>query len=205
MKLFWSPRSPFVRKVMVCAHELGIADRIEKVYALVSMTQANAEVLKVNPVGRIPALVTDDGNFLYDSNVICEYLDAEFGESRLFPAQKPQRWQNLRRLALADGMLETGVLWRGERVKPITQQSSPTLVTFQRKIESALDAAEADTPAPSALHADIGDIALGVALAYLDFRFAEINWRVRCPHLAQWFAIFNERPSMKETVPYEES
>src|SRR5687767_6268397 len=91
MKLFWSPRSPFVRKVMVCAHELGLAERIEKVSALVSMTRVNPDVLKANPVGRIPALVTGDGLTLYDSNVICEYLDMQLGRSQLFPQVAPDR------------------------------------------------------------------------------------------------------------------
>src|SRR5689334_8387811 len=140
MKLYWSPRSPFVRKVMVCAHELGLAGRIEKVYALVSMTRLNPDVVKANPIGRIPALVTDDGMTIYDSNVVCEYLDTQLGRASLFPQVAPDRWYTLTRLALADGMLETGVLWRSERVKPAPQQSSPTIVAFERKIESALDA-----------------------------------------------------------------
>ena len=204
MKLFWSPRSPFVRKVMVCAHELGLAERIEKVYALVSMTRVNPDVLKANPVGRIPALVTGDGLTLYDSNVICEYLDMQLGRSQLFPQIAPDRWHTLTRLALADGMLETGVLWRSERVKPSPQQSSPTILAFERKIESALDALENATPAPDANYVDIGDIGIGVALGYLDFRFVDIDWRTRCPKTAKWFESFNQRPSMQATIPYEE-
>lgn len=205
MKLFWSPRSPFVRKVMVCAHEVGVADRIEKVYALVSMTKVNPDVLRVNPVGRIPAMLTDDGTALYDSNVICEYLDAQFGGSRLFRANDERRWETLRRLSLADGMLETGVLWRSERTRPAEQQSSPTLVAFERKMKSALDALEDETLVADAERIDIGDIAIAVALSYLDFRFAELAWRDHHADTAAWFAWFNDRASMKGTVPYEES
>jgi glutathione S-transferase len=204
MKLFWSPRSPFVRKVMVCAWELGIAARIEKIYSLVSMAHTNPEVSQVNPIGRIPTLVTDEGNVLYDSNVICEYFDAEFGKSHLFPAEKPRRWKTLTRLALADGMLETGVLWRSERVKPAPQQSSPTLVTFEHKMTNALDALENDVPAADENEIDISHIALAVALGYLDFRFVELEWRAKHPNAASWFAWFEQRPSMRDTVAYQE-
>ena len=122
MKLYWSPRSPFVRKVMVCAHELGIAERIETIYTLVSMSTLNEDARQVNPLGRIPALVTDQGVVLYDSAVICEYLDVTYGEARLFGGQDAQRWDRLRRHALADGMLETLVLWHGERRKDAAQR-----------------------------------------------------------------------------------
>ena len=204
MKLFWSPRSPFVRKVLVCAHEIGIAERIEKVYALVSLSKANAEVMQVNPVGRIPALVADDGVVLYDSHVICEYLDAEYGESRLFPRQAPRRWQALRHLALGDAMLETGVLWRSESTRPPAQQSAAMLQTFEAKTVSALAALEKEADTLGGDEIDIGDIALGVALGYLDFRYPELAWRERCPKASAWFGRFGARPSMQQTVPYEE-
>jgi len=204
MKLYWSPRSPFVRKVMVCAHELSIADRIETVYALVSLSQVNAEVLKVNPIGRIPALVTESGMVLYDSHVICEYLDAEHGASTLFPADATRRWDALRRLALGDGMLETGVLWRSERTRPAPQQSSHILLAFDQKMAASLDAVEADAATLKLDAIDIGEIALGCALGYLDFRFVEFDWRARCPKAAKWFESFGARPSMQKTVPYEE-
>jgi glutathione S-transferase len=204
MKLYWSPRSPFVRKVMVCAHELSIVDRIETVYALVSPSQVNADVLKVNPIGRIPALVTESGMVLYDSHVICEYLDAEHGGSRLFPKNAERRWDALRRLALGDAMLETGVLWRSERIRPAPQQSSPILLAYDQKMSHALDAVEADATALKLDGIDIGEIAIGCALGYLDFRFVELDWRTRCPKAAKWFESFGARPSMRETTPHEE-
>ena len=204
MKLYWSPRSPFVRKVMVCAHELAIAERIETVYAFVSPTKVNPDVLKVNPIGRIPALVTESGMVLYDSHVICEYLDAEHGGSRLFPKTGERRWEALRRLALADGILETGVLWRVERTQPAPQQSSPLLLGYAQKVSSALAAVEADATALKLDGIDIGEIAIGCALGYLDFRFVELDWRTRCPKAAKWFESFGARPSMQETLPYEE-
>jgi glutathione S-transferase len=204
MKLYWSPRSPFVRKVMVCAYELGIAEKIERIRALVSLTQVNADVLKVNPIGRIPALVMDDGQVLYDSHVICEYLDTEYGNSRLFPQLRPARWDALRRLALGDGMLETGILWRSERMRPAAQQSSPMLAAFERKMTSALAAIEQDERGLDGGRADIGDVAIGCALGYLDFRFAEIDWRAQHPRTAASFEPFNNRPSMQQTLPYDE-
>ena len=204
MKLHWSPRSPFVRKVMVCAHELSIADRIETVYALVSLAQVNPDVLKVNPIGRIPALETESGMVLYDSHVICEYLDAEHGGSKLFPKDAPRRWDALRRLALGDGMLETGVLWRSERTRPAPQQSSPILLAFDLKMAHALDAVEADANALKLDGIDIGEIGIGCALGYLDFRFIELDWRARCPKAAKWFESFGARPSMQKTAPYDE-
>lgn len=204
MKLYWSPRSPFVRKVMVCAHELSIAERIETVYALVSLTQVNAEVQKVNPIGRIPALVTENGMVLYDSHVICEYLDAEYGASTLFPAGTTRRWDALRRLALGDGMLETGVLWRSERTRPAPQQSAHALLAFDQKMTAALAAVEADAATLKLEGIDIGEIALGCALGYLDFRFVELDWRARHPKTAKWFESFGARPSMQKTAPYEE-
>ena len=204
MKLYWSPRSPFVRKVMVCAHELGITERIETVYALVSMSKVNPEVMRVNPVGRIPALVTDDARVLYDSHVICEYLDARYGESRLFRGQTDARWDALRRLALGDAMLETLVLWRSEQTRPASQQSPAVLDAFERKATSALEALELEDSTPRGDTVDIGDVAIGCALGYLDFRYAALDWRARAPRSAAWFESFNARPSMQHTVPYEE-
>ena len=204
MKLYWSPRSPFVRKVMVCAHELGITERIETVYALVSMSKVNPEVMSVNPVGRIPALVTDDGLKIYDSHVICEYLDARYGESQLFHGHTEARWDALRRLALGDAMLETLVLWRSEQTRPVPQQSPAVLDAFERKAASALATLELEDSIRDAAAMDIGDIAIGCALGYLDFRYAALDWRASAPRSAAWFESFNARPSMQQTLPYEE-
>ncbi len=189
---------------MVCAHELGIEDRIEKVYALVSLSKTNAEVMKVNPIGRIPALIADDGTVLYDSNVICEYLDALHGDSHLFPRDSPRRWDALRRLALGDGVLETGVLWRSELLRAPEQQSAAVSAAFEEKTRSALAAVERDVSAPHGDGIDIGDIAIGCALSYLDFRFPHLEWRASAPRAALWFESFGARRSMQETQAYEE-
>jgi glutathione S-transferase len=203
MKLYWSPRSPFVRKVMVCAHELGIADRIEKIYTLVSASSVNTNMLRVNPLGRIPALVTDDGALLYDSVVICEYLDTRYGGSRLFPTDG-RRWNTLRRHALANGTLELLVLWRGELTRPGSQQSPQTLAAYDSKVRSALTAANVDADALTNGPVDIAHVTLGIALGYLDFRFRELGWRSTYPQLAHWFGSHAARPSMRLTQPEDE-
>jgi glutathione S-transferase len=202
MKLYWSPRSPFVRKVMVCAHEIGIADRIENIYTLVSASAVNADMMRVNPLGRIPALEVENGKILYDSVVICDYLDTRYGEARLFPRDEASRWDALRRHALANGMLEILVQWRSERSRPPAQQSPDTLRAFESKIASGLSAADAEPASSGAV--DIGHVTLGVVLGYLDFRYAEIDWRARHPQLAQWFESFVARASMKYTAHRDE-
>ena len=202
MKLYWSPRSPFVRKVMVCARELGVADRLEKIYTLVAVSDVNADMLRVNPLGRIPALVTDEGSVLYDSIVICEYLDARDGRHRLFPADGAVRWDALRRHALADGLLEMLVLWRSLRNPGAGEPSRGLLGAFERKVASALAAAEVEAPGPTRF--DIGDVTLAVVLGYLDFRYTEMNWRRQHPRLAEWFVAVAARPSMQQSAPEDE-
>ncbi len=105
MKLRYNPASPYVRKVMVCAHELGLADKIELLTTAVSPVEVNATLAAENPLMKIPALSTDDGQVLFDLPVICEYLDSIAGGGRLFPAGNT-RWAALRQQALGDGILD---------------------------------------------------------------------------------------------------
>ena len=205
MRLHWSPRSPFVRKVMACAHELGVADRIETLYTLVSMRQPNADMMRVNPLGRIPTLVLEDGTVLYDSVVICEYLDATFDAGRLFPAEGPARWDALRRHALADGLLETAVLWRDELTRPATQQSPEMQAAFERKVRSTLTAAEHDADRLRDARPDIGALTLAVALGYLDFRYSSLAWRDAHAKLGAAYDAIASRPSLRATAPYDEN
>jgi glutathione S-transferase len=202
MKLFWSSRSPFVRKVMVAAHEVGVADRIATERVVVSANKPNADVMAVNPLNKIPTLVLDDGSVLYDSRVIAEYLDTLHDGPRLHPADGAARLQTLRRQALGDGMLEVGVLWLGERNRPKEAQSESHLAAFQLKTRLALDRLEAETLDLANLP-DIGHIAIGCAVGYLDFRFPAEAWRTGRPGLAAWYAAFAQRPSMRATEPVE--
>lgn len=205
MKLYWSTRSPFARKVMIFAHEAGLADRIECVRVLVAMSRVNRDVMRENPLGKIPTLVRDDGDILYDSSVICEYLDSLHAGPRLFPAPGNARWQALRRHALGDNLLDNLVLWRSERLRPPAQQSPETLDALAAKTRSALDFLEGDVQAFAAAPVDIGQVATGCALGYIDFRFPELAWREGRPQLAAWYGSFVKRPSMRETMPVDEA
>ena len=114
MKLHWSPKSPYVRKVMVCAHELGVVQDLTLVRSVAAMLKPNAALMADNPLSKIPTLVLDDGTVLFDSAVICEYLDAQ-AHGSLIPAGGAARWQALRWHAFGDGLLDALILWRNER------------------------------------------------------------------------------------------
>jgi glutathione S-transferase len=199
MKLHWSPRSPFVRKVMVAAHELGLADRIERMRTVVRMTEPNADLLPDNPLSKIPTLVLADGTVLIDSVVICEYLDALAGGGRLFPPSGPERWTALARHALGNGLLDILILWRNERDKPEAKRLPELLDSFAVKTRAALDRLERDAPSLAAARFGIGHIAVGCCLSYLDFRFPDLDWRSGRPALAAWHEGFRARPSSQAT------
>lgn len=196
MKLYWSSRSPFVRKVMVFAHEAGVADRIDCVRTIVAPTKPNPDVMAANPLNKLPTLVTADGP-IFDSRVICEYLDALHEGPKLFPPAGPARLAALRRQALADGMLDFLVAWYGERQRQ--HQSAPHLDAYRLKFKTTLDALERDAGALAAASFGIGHIAIGCALSYVDFRFAGEDWRAGRPRLTAWHAAFAQRPSMTAT------
>ena len=203
MKLHWSPRSPFVRKVMVFAHETGLAERLTLVRTVVAMSKPNLELMRDNPLGKIPTLVTDDAGVFYESVVICEYLDSLHGGPKLFPPSRPHRWHALRWHALGDGMLDTLILWYNERPKPPAQQTPEWLANFALKIRTSLDALEVEAGELARAPLGIGHVALGCALGYLDFRFSDLRWRDARPRAAAWFDDFARRPSMQATVPVE--
>ena len=201
MKLYISRMSPFVRKVLVMAAEAGIGDRVEPVEVTVSPVAPDPDVNRGNPLGKIPCLVTDDGTALYDSPVICEYLDAIHTGRKMFPPVGPQRWTALRRQALADGILDAAILARYEAaLRPEERRWSDWVKGQKGKVERALDALEAEAPQLRDM-VDIGTIAIACALGYLDFRFAEDNWREGRPQLADWYGGFSERRSMQQTRP----
>jgi glutathione S-transferase len=197
MTLHWSPRSPFVRKVMVVAHELGLVDKITLRRTVVRMTDPNRDLMADNPISKIPTLLLDDGTVLCDSIVISEYLDALAG-GRLFPSG-PARWVTLSRQALANGLLDLLILWRNERDKPAENQTASWLHGFQLKNDAALDHFERLASALADETFDIAHVTLGCCLSYLDFRFADLNWRDGHPKLASWHATFCARPSAQAT------
>lgn len=197
MKLFHSPASPYVRKVMVIAHETGRS--FDLLPCKVTPVARDAAVAAQNPLGKIPTLLTDDGP-LYDSRVICQYLDAQHDGPPMYPAAGPARWTALRREALADGLLDAALLARYETaLRPADKVSAEILQGHMDKIAAALTALEGETLDG----VDAGTVATGCALGYLDFRFASFDWRAGHPRLAAWFADFGARPSMAATVPHD--
>ncbi len=199
MELRYSPTSPYARKVRVTAIELGLDGRIEGVVTL--PWDAATDLPKDNPLGKVPLLVTDDGQKLYDSPVICEYLDSLAGGD-LFPAAGTARWTALRRQALADGMMDATALCRLEGMRPPERQSADWIARQRRAIERGLDVLEAEAPE---LQGDvtIGHITIGCALGFIDFRLPDDRWRDGRPALAAWYEDFAARPSMAATVPQE--
>jgi glutathione S-transferase len=204
MKLYWSSRSPYVRKVMIAAHETGLVGRLDCRRVIVSAYAENTDVLPVNPLGKIPTLVLDDGTALFDSPVICEYLDGQHDGPKLFPPSGPARFEALRWLALGDGLLDM-LLARmyEERVRPEEQRSQKLQDAIAVKLKACLDALETMAPALAKTPVNIGHIAIGCALGYLDFRFAGDGWRTGRPALAAWYNAFAARPSVAATEPVD--
>jgi glutathione S-transferase len=201
MKLRHSTTSPYVRKVNVTAIELGLERRIERI--LTNTQDPNSDHARDNPLGKVPALITDQGEPLYDSPVICEYLDSLHDGPRLFPEAGPARWLALRQQALADGILDAAILRMLETKRRPEALRWPGWIALQSgKVASALDQLESEADRLAG-PLTIGQIAIGCALSYLDFRFSDEDWRVERPRLAAWHEGFASRPSMRETRPKE--
>jgi glutathione S-transferase len=188
---------------MIVAHERGVADRLHCVRTVAEMTTPHAELMKDNPLSKIPTLVLDDGMVLYDSPVICEYLDALDGDAKLFPQPGRARIVALRRQALGDGFLDLLVLARNERMR--ARPSQDHLESAAVRTAATLDHLEQEAEALAVSPLSIGHIAIGCALSYLDFRFAEQDWRRGHPRLANWHASFAARPAVQATTPVDDS
>jgi glutathione S-transferase len=200
MKVYFSPSSPFVRKVLVCANELGIADKIALLPSAAGPVKRDATIIADNPLGQVPTFFTDDGMALYDSRVICEYLDVLAGGHALFPAPGPARWQALVDQSVADGILDAALLTRYETaMRPEALRWPDWMAGQMSKVTDALAKLEADVSGFGA-RVDIGVITVGCALSYLDLRFPDNGWRDRCPGLKAWYESFSQRPSMVATA-----
>ncbi|MCB4378973.1 glutathione S-transferase [uncultured Tateyamaria sp.] len=198
MKLLMAGPSPFVRKVLVLLHETGQADDVETVTVTAAPGGADATLKAANPVGKIPALVRDEGPTLYDSKVICRYLD-DRAKAGLYP---DKGWETLVLEATADAMMEAAVLMVYEkRFRDETEQSAKWVEAQWGKVEGALDALNSRWMGHLAGKVDIGHIGVGCALGYLDFRHGDRDWRKGRDALAGWYETFAARPSMQETVP----
>jgi glutathione S-transferase len=200
LKIFYSAASPFVRKCVVAAHELGISERIERLSCAANPVTRDRSIVAHNPLGKVPTLITDDGTVLFDSRVICEYLN-DLGDGDLLPRKGPARWRTLVEQSLADGIADAAVLARYETaMRPEGLQWNDWITGQLEKIRSGL--ADLETRAAGfGDRVDVGTIAFGCALGYLDYRFASLAWRDAHPNAAAWFEWFGGRDSMVATRP----
>lgn len=196
MKLAFSPASPYVRKCLACAIARGIEDQIE----LWTVPTVDPSLVPVNPLSKVPSLVTDDGMSLYDSPVICEYLDSVGAAPGLFPAPGPARWNALRQQALGDGIMDATQPRRRELTLPQDEGRTSYIAQQQLKVSRALDVLEAEADTLGML-TTIGEIAIACALGYLDFRYANEPWRPGHPKLEAWYAKAVALAPMARTMP----
>ena len=204
MRLFFSPTSPYVRKVMVVLHETGQLAEVELVSGSGSPVDPGTAPLEANPLGKVPALERTDGPALYDSRVICRYLDAcakDGAGGGLYP-EGARLWDTLTVEATGDGILDAALLMVYEgRLRPEALRFAPWVEGQWAKVDRALDALETRWMAHLEGPLDAGQIAVGCALGYLDFRHGARGWRAGRPALAAWFDSFAARPSMMATLP----
>jgi glutathione S-transferase len=196
MKLAYSPASPYVRKVVACAIARGIDDKIERW----KVATTDPALLDFNPLSKIPTLILDDGTTLYDSPVICEYLDSIGSAPGLFPPAGPARWKAIGQAALGDGILDATQPRRREVALPQDDGRKAYIELQQGKVKHALDVLEKEAAGLGAL-TTIGEITIGCALGYLDFRYANEPWRPGHPGLEAWYAKVSKLPPLAETVP----
>ena len=199
MQLIFSPVSPFVRKVNVMRHELHLVDIISLVPVQTTALSIDLIARAANPLGKIPALVLDDQKTLFDSRVICRYID-DISDAGLYP--KDKLWDVLTLEALADGIMESAVLMVYEsRLRPEKKRFETWVEAQWNKITNALDALENNEFI--ALEGDLhfGQLAVACALGYLDFRHPDRNWRKGRPSLNNWYTRIQDRASMRATFP----
>lgn len=198
MKIYYSPTSPYVRKVLATAHELGLADRIERLPSAAHPVNRDRAIIAHNPLGQVPTLFTDDGVMLADSRVICEYLN-DLAGGGLFPPPGPARWRALVDQAIGDGILAAALLSRYETVaRPGDKLWQDWLNGQLDKVATSLTAIEAAAPSFGDRF-DIGTITFACALGYLDLRYPDLKWRDSHPATAAWFVRFDARPAMAST------
>lgn len=199
MQLFCSTRSPYVRKVLICAHEAGVFEKLRLTEVVVSTFQPEPKVLAHNPLGQIPTLVLEDGTSIFDSGVICAWLHDLNPAAGLLPASARERVETQKRQVTGDGMLNVLMRWYGERRRDKDPASPMHVDAFRAKFNRIADAWETGAPTmPQAF--DIGQIAIACALAYADFRFEAEAWRQGRPRLERWFTRVAGRHSFQKTA-----
>lgn len=200
MKLHWSPKSPYVRKVMIIIEELKAQTDIELVRSVAAMTQPNQSLMIDNPLSKIPTLVLNSGKSLFDSVVICEFLN-DLYEGDFFPTLGVEKWTALRWHAYGDGLLDALILWRNEREREVPLES--LMKAFEIKVLATLELLESESSEINTSKFTIGIVSIVCALGYLDYRFDALKWRSVAPHLSRWYQVIQERPSVKLTEPVE--
>ncbi|MGZ0187561.1 MAG: glutathione S-transferase family protein [Alphaproteobacteria bacterium] len=198
MKIYHSPTSPFVRKVMVAAIETGQDGDIEIIPA--DPQGLDPALVAANAISKVPTMVTDDGVALPESDAICLYLDERSGGGKLLAKSGAARWTAIRRQALADGFMEAAVGRRMEDGRPSGERSQSSVDKLGARMSRILDAMEAEAASMDAGTADLGAIAVACALGYADFRYQDIAWRDTRPALAAFCQTFTSRPSMQSTA-----
>ena len=200
MQLLSLPASPFVRKVRVAMHELGVAERIEVIHVDTSPHNSDPRVTAQNPLGRVPTLIRDEGPPLYESGVICEYLDSLVDAPTLVPMAGERRWQSRRLHALGEGIAQEGVTLRREASRPAELQWSKVAESFGAKLTRSFDDLEGH---PEMFEGDleIGQIALATTIAWLVFRDVGPPIFDGRPRLTAWYEAFLQRESMRATDP----
>ena len=196
MKLAYSPASPYVRKVTACAIKRGIDKQIERM----KIGTTDPELLKYNALSKVPTLITDDGAYLFDSPVICEYLDSIGSAPKLFPAPGPARWKALTQESLGDGILDATQPRRREIPLPQDEGRKSYIALQQKKVKDALAVLEKQADTLGNLDT-IGEITIGCALGYLDFRYGNEPWRPGHPKLEAWYAKVAKLPPLADTMP----
>ena len=197
MQIYFSPFSPYVRKCLVTAHELGLNDRVQLLASNAHPVARDQDIIAKNPLGKVPTFITDDGVVLYDSRVICEYLN-DMANGSLLPSSGAARWNTLTLQALGDGILDGALIARYEDVARPEPLRWPQWRAAQLdKADTALAHLSVNAALIAPDRVDMGTLTVACALWYLDLRFADFAWRERHPAVATWYAAFSKRPSLQ--------
>ena len=201
MKLYYSPTSPYVRKVTVTSIEKGLNEKIERIPMGASPIKRDPALTSKNPLGKVPCLIDDDGRAMFDSPVICAYIDS-LKSPPLRAAHGPARFADMTLEALGDGLLDAGLLHRYEStLRPEDKRWDDWTSGQMAKLTGAIDALETTFASQLGGSLTLGQIAVACALGWFDFRYGHVDWRKDHPKVAAWAKAMNERSSMKSTVP----
>lgn len=201
-RLFFSPASPYVRKVMIAAHERGVADQIELLSSAAGPVKRDMTIVAHNASGKVPCALIENDEPLFDSRVICQYVDTLAGDQRSLYGTGAERFRILTLEALGDAILDACLLARYEEVmRPAELRWNDWYDGQMAKVDSGLDDLQGKWFPLLSREFNAGSIAAAAALGYLDFRFPTKDWRTGRAELAGWFELISQRASMTETLP----